>query len=209
MNNTVASEPAETPLASPQLSTPNPQPTPTPSPPPIFPRAPGETPRAFTAFMTFFQLGSSRSLQAVADKLGEGLPTVKNWSSKYDWSDRLQAFNSGLLQQQAQAETALHLRHAADWAQRLDRFREQDWDAAQKLLAAAQCFLESFGEQDLSRMTLAQVSHALEISSAIGRFALAGARLPEPSDPVVSPVQQNLLDALKRVYSPPTSQSES
>src|ERR1041385_1152576 len=75
--------------------------------PAIFMRLPGETPRAFSAFMTWFQLGHARSHQAVADKLGEGLPTVKNWASKYDWSDRLHAFNEGLLQQQA-AEGDLH-----------------------------------------------------------------------------------------------------
>src|SRR4051812_30098307 len=81
-----------------------------------FPRCPGETPRAFNAFMTWFQLGHARSLQAVADKLGEGLPTLKNWSSKYDWSERLQAFNSGLLQQTVQAQTEQQRRRAADWA---------------------------------------------------------------------------------------------
>src|SRR3954471_7864625 len=61
---------------------------------PSFSRSPGETPRAFSAFITWFQLGHARSHQAVADKLGEGLPTVKNWASKYDWSERLLAFAS-------------------------------------------------------------------------------------------------------------------
>ena len=150
--------------------------------------------------MTFFQLDHNRSLQAVADKLGEGLPTVKNWSSRFSWRERLHAFNSGLLQHQVQAEAALRRQRAADWAARLDHFREQEWDAAQKLLAAAQCFLESFGEEDLHKMSLAQVSRALEISSTIGRLALAGAELPEPSEAPLAPVQQQLLEAVSRVY---------
>ena len=76
--NTVDPKPAE---AAPGNSVAAPAPPSTPDAQPFFPRAPGETPRAFGAFMTFFQLGHARSCQAVADKLGEGLPTVKNWAS--------------------------------------------------------------------------------------------------------------------------------
>lgn len=150
--------------------------------------------------MTFFQLGHSRSLQAAADQLGDSLSTVKRWSSLHDWSGRIQAFNSGLLQQQALDQAARQRQHAAAWSARLDRFREQEWEAAQKLIIAAQCFLETFGEEDLHKMTLAQVSRALQVSSAIGRSALAGAELPASADPVLSPAQQQLLDAVKRVY---------
>ena len=164
-----------TPSASPTPSVPQPS---TLNPQPFFPRLPGETPRAFGAFITFFQLGHARSLQAVADKLGESLGTVKNWSSKFDWSGRIQAFNSGLLQQQAQAQAALQRQQAADWAARLDRFREQEWDAAQKLLARRPVLPRNLRRGGPAKMTLAQVSRALKISSAIGRSALAGAEPP-------------------------------
>jgi hypothetical protein len=179
---------------------------------PCFQPAPGETPRAFGAFMAFFNLGHARSLQAVADRLAEGLPTVKNWSCKYAWAERLQSFNAGLLRSSARDQAALQSRLAADWADRLQRFREQEWDAAQKLIAAAQCFLESFGEEDLRKMNLAQVSRALKISSAVGRLALAGAELPASPGPDLSPVQQQFLNAVKRLYgqnvsSPPSPPS--
>ena len=49
------------------------------APAPAFPRVSGETPRAVSAFMAWFQLGHARSLAAVADKLGESPGTVKNW----------------------------------------------------------------------------------------------------------------------------------
>jgi hypothetical protein len=175
----------------------------------VFQRLPGETPRAFGAFMTWFQLGHARSHQAVADKLAEGLPTVKNWASKYDWSERLIAFNAGLFHQQAADLAEQHRKQAADWAARLSRFREQEWDAAQKLLSAAQCFLETFGDDALQKMTLSQVSRALRISSDIGRLALAGAELPQSSDPVMSPIQQQMLDALRRLSTGHQSSSSS
>ena len=170
-----------------------------------FPRFPGETPRAYAAFRAFFELGHARSLQAVADKLGETIGSIKNWSSRYDWTERIHAFNSGLLQRQAESLAETERKHAADWTQRLARFREQQWDVSQKLVAAAQCFLESFGEEDVRRMTLAQVSHALRISSDIARFALTGTELPVTAEPSLSPAQQSLMDAFQRVYGQPAT----
>jgi len=168
---------------------------------PSFQRFPGETPRAYSAFIAFFQLGHARSLQAVADKLGEGLGTVKNWSSKYDWTERLQSFNSGLLEQQAAATAAVHARQAADWAQRTSHYREQEWQAAQQLLGAVQCFLENLGDQQVEKMTLAQVSRAFQISSRIARLALSGT--VGPDEPVLAPVHIELTAALKRAYGNP------
>ena len=192
-----ATDAAPTPATDPQL----------PGHPPVFPRLPGETPRAYSAFTAFFLLGQTRSHQALADNLGEPLGTIKNWASKHNWTQRLQEFNSGLLQAQARAEAERQARQAADWAARLNRFREQEWDAAQKLLLAAQCFLESFGEEDLHKMTLAQVSRALSISSRIGRSALAGAELPPDSASPMSPIQQQLIDDIHRAYGKPAQSS--
>ncbi|HSU53001.1 MAG TPA: hypothetical protein VLT36_02950 [Candidatus Dormibacteraeota bacterium] len=170
-----------------------------------FQRFPGETPRAFSAFITWFQFGHARSHQAVADKLGEGLPTVKNWASKYDWSQRLLHFNSGLLQQQAADSAERQRKQAADWAARLNRFREQEWDAAQKLLSAAQCFLETFGDAHVQNMNLSQVSRAISISSDIARSAVTGLELPPSSEPALAPVQQQMLEALQRLSGQPAA----
>src|SRR5215831_13361510 len=115
---------------------------------PVFPRAPGETPRAYRAFRAYFELDQVRSLQAVADKLGESLGTVKNWSSRFDWAERIQSFNAGLLRQHA----ASRLREAAEWSKRLEELREQEWDAAQKLGAAARCYLDAYGDDELRSM---------------------------------------------------------
>src|SRR5215471_1249065 len=165
-----------------------------------FPRRPGETPRAFSAFMAFFQLGHARSHQAVAETLGESLGTVRNWSSRFNWAERLQDYNSGLLEQQAHLQAENELHHVADWNRRLEECRELEWDASQKLVAAARCFLESFGDEDLRRMTLSQVSRALRIASIMSRAAILGAELPASPDATLSPLQQQLLAGLTRLY---------
>ncbi len=183
-----------------QISTANPPP------PPAFPRAAGETPRAYSAFFIYFQLGHSRSLRAAAERLGEHLSTVKNWSSKFAWSQRVQDFNAGLLQQHAQIHADTHRRQTADWAGRLESLREQEWHSAQKLACAADSFLESFGEEDLRRLTLDQAARALSIASAMARAALIGTALPEAAEPGNSPLQQQLLTALQRIYAAPDAE---
>jgi len=185
-----------------QPEAPVPQPS-TLHPPPAFPRCPGETPRACSAFLAFFQLGQRRSLLAVADQLGEKPDTVKCWSSRYRWSDRIQSFNSGLLQQQAEAEAAVRGQQAADWARRLDEYREQEWAAAQKLLTAVVCYLENIGDRAVERMTLGQASRALQITSRLARLALSGAQTPD--EPALAPIQTELLAALEKAYGQPAT----
>jgi hypothetical protein len=105
------------------------------------------------------------------------------------------------LQTAQKAEAAWHGQQAADWARRTSEYREQEWAAAQKLLGAVQCFLESFGDRDVEKMTLAQVSRALQISSRIARQALSGSSAPE--EPVLAPVQVELVAALNKAYAQP------
>ncbi len=169
---------------------------------PTFSRSPGETPRAFNAFTTYFRLGHRRTLQAVADKHGEQLPTVKNWSSKYDWSERINRFNSGLLEQEAQAETEAARKAAADWAKRTAEYREQEWEDAQKLLNVVRCCLENFGDRDLEKFRISELSRALSIGSKMSRSALQS---PTTDDdrPALSPIQNELLAALNKICPPP------
>ena len=173
--------------------------------PSLFPAQPGETPRAYSAFVTFFQIGPSRALQSVADRLGCPLQTVKNWSSRFDWGQRILDFESGLLNQQAKDRAQIQRESDQQWAARLDDLREHEWDVSQKLLNAARCFLETFGEEELSKMTLAQVSRALLLSSTLGRRALEGAEVSQSSEGTESSLPTEFEEALRRAYGPAAS----
>ena len=48
-----------------------------------------ESAEQIEAFELYYSLGSERSLQLVADKLGKSKRTVKGWSSKYSWDNRV------------------------------------------------------------------------------------------------------------------------
>ena len=67
------------------------------------------------------------------------------------------------------ARLALHQDQAADWARRTRECREYEWETARQLRAAAQCFLESFGDQQVEKMTLARVSRAVQVAARLAR----------------------------------------
>lgn len=171
------------------------------------PRCPGETPRALGAFIAWFNLGQGRSLPAVADQLGEKLDTIKKWSSQHRWADRLCRHQAGLLQQQVDAQVALHQEQAADWARRTHECRRQEWETAQKLRAVAQCFLETVGEPQLEKITLAQASRAVQVAARLARQALSDAALPDTA--VHAPIQLEIEAALKKAFGSPAGPAAS
>lgn len=64
-----------------------------------FEREPGESGKAFAAFEVYRSLGPGRSLRTVAEHVygtrwKTGKRTVEKWSSRFDWVDRVAAFNA-------------------------------------------------------------------------------------------------------------------
>jgi hypothetical protein len=57
---------------------------------------PGETLEAFEGFVCYFNLGHERSLRLVSKKLEASLDTVKEWSSKHHWVDRIYSYEAQL-----------------------------------------------------------------------------------------------------------------
>ena len=56
----------------------------------------GETLEAFEGFVCYFNLGHERSLRLVAKKLDASIDTVKEWSSKHHWVDRIFSYEAQL-----------------------------------------------------------------------------------------------------------------
>lgn len=64
-----------------------------------------ETKKAFEAFATYRDLGITRSIREVAQKLNKSVALIGRWSSKYQWVDRAQKYDDemdrkALLQQE-------------------------------------------------------------------------------------------------------------
>lgn len=59
----------------------------------VYERQEGESQKAFEAFATYRDLGITRSIREVAQKLNKSVALLGRWSSKYEWVDRAQAFD--------------------------------------------------------------------------------------------------------------------
>lgn len=57
-------------------------------------RQPGETARAFEAFVVYRDMGASRSLKKAGQNLNKAITTLAEWSSKYDWVKRVAAWDA-------------------------------------------------------------------------------------------------------------------
>ena len=57
-------------------------------------RQEGETPKAFEAFSIYRDMGIDRSLRKVVQQLNKNLTTIAEWSSKYEWVDRVAAWDA-------------------------------------------------------------------------------------------------------------------
>ena len=70
------------------------------------PRYPGESAKAYLAFVTFYCM-KDRTYQKVADAVNVSLVTIKRWASDNKWSDRLLEQKARILGQRVAAEDAI------------------------------------------------------------------------------------------------------
>jgi hypothetical protein len=54
---------------------------------------PNESPKAFSAFKAYADLGDRRSIRAVARKLHKSVTLLARWSKKFRWQERIAALN--------------------------------------------------------------------------------------------------------------------
>lgn len=55
---------------------------------------PGETAKAYQAFVTYRDIGPDRTVQRTANELGKNYTTVNAWSRKWEWAARAGAWDS-------------------------------------------------------------------------------------------------------------------
>lgn len=63
-------------------------------------RQPGESEQAFEAFKIYRDLGVRRSNAEVCKQLSKSRQLISRWKSKYEWDDRVRAYDNDLEKQQ-------------------------------------------------------------------------------------------------------------
>jgi hypothetical protein len=97
-------------------------------------RQPREGARAYEAFALYREMGYTRSVSKVAQRLGKQVSLIRRWSSAYDWVSRVKAWDAHqeqeTRQQQAQAVREMRKRHAQEalaiQEKALSRLRQMD-----------------------------------------------------------------------------------
>ncbi len=62
-------------------------------------RQEGESDKAYEAFATYRDMGSERTVTAVANKLSKSRQLIERWKGKYNWSERVRLYDNELEKQ--------------------------------------------------------------------------------------------------------------
>jgi|DewCreStandDraft_4_1066084.scaffolds.fasta_scaffold103642_3 hypothetical protein len=170
----------------------------------MFEQLPRESSKAFAAFTAYLELGPQRSLAAVSQKLAKALPTIKDWSAKFEWPARVAAHTAHMASvERAAQETELRAK-AAEWLQRQIDLKEREWEMHEKCIAAARRALTAFMEREKVYANLADIARILEVASKLGRMASGLAtETVEHTGADGGPIRIELTAALNKIYGDP------
>src|SRR4051794_12380649 len=92
-------------------------------------RKAGESEEAYAAFLSYRDMGVSRSLDRVGKALGKSGGLCERWSSRHGWAERCRGWDNHL---QAQRD-AVAAAEARKWEERRQAALEVNWQVAQAL----------------------------------------------------------------------------
>jgi hypothetical protein len=145
-------------------------------------RQPGESGRAFAAFVAYRDTGDSRSYTGVAQTLHKSRTLVARWGTRWRWQNRLSAWERNLEYERQVA----HRKAVIEMNERHLTIAQQ---CQQKILGK----LRSIGEQEINNLSVGDLAKLLAISVAVERSALG----LSPSTKL-TPVEQDAFMAIPR-----------
>lgn len=117
-------------------------------------RLPGETARAYASFRTFRDLGPTRGL----DRLDVSHQTAKNWSSRWDWHRRAEAWDAE--------------QYRVEDAERLEAIRTMHATHQRVARAAIRKAIESLNETPASHIPPGAAVRLLDVGTRLERQTL-------------------------------------
>jgi len=168
-----------------------------------FEQQPRESSRAFAAFSLYLSLGPQRSLVAVGQKLGKSRVVIERWSTKFEWTSRVQAHAAHMALVEREATEALARASAVEWEQRKQEVRREEWDMHAEAIRAGKEALKRFYERGKGA-TLGDIARILELASKLGRLAAGMATdKTEVTGESGGPVRIDVTLALEKIYGEP------
>ena len=136
-----------------------------------FEQQPKETGKAFGAFSLYLNMGPERSLEGVRVKCGKSSRLIQRWSSRWKWTERVEAHTAYLATVEREAVEVVARGKAAEWAAREQQLRETEWAMHERAVAAAKRGLDAYMAREKVYANLADIARMLEIASKLGRLA--------------------------------------
>jgi hypothetical protein len=166
-----------------------------------FEQQPKESDKAFAAFSLYLSMGAQRSTREVGKQLGKSEGLIERWSSRWQWTERVQAHAQHLAVVEREATEALTRGKSAEWLTRQQALRETEWEMHEKCIAAARRGLDAYMEREKVYANLSDIARMLEIASKLGRLATG---MPTDKTEVTGedggPIKVELEVALRKIY---------
>jgi len=96
-------------------------------------RLPMESAKAYEAFRVYCELGGTRSQAKTASKLGKNTTTIAQWSSRWQWIERIRAWDDEQREIQRQADAIAALEYAKENQKRQREVMEKTWMIQEKM----------------------------------------------------------------------------
>ncbi len=169
----------------------------------MFEQQPKESAKAFAAFRDYLNLGSERSLAAVAHKLAKSDQLLKRWSARFDWPARVQAYAAHMAVVERQASEGVTRGKAAERAARELTVREQEWDTREEAVSLAREAIGRWRDNPKRCGSLEGIARLLELASILGRRSTGMALdRTEVTGEDGGPIRVEFEAAMKKIYGP-------
>lgn len=132
--------------------------------------------------------------------MGKSEGLIERWSSRWQWTERVQAHAQHLAMVEREATEALTRAKAAGWVKRREEHKEEEWQIRCELVEAGRRQLLKFRD-GTKGATLGDVARALELASRLGRLA-SGMETDrtEVTGEDGGPIKVELEVALRKIY---------
>jgi hypothetical protein len=163
-----------------------------------------ESDKAFAAFSMYLSQGPERSLAKTAVKLGRSKVLMEKWSSRFDWSARVAAYNSHMALVEREAAEAMTREKGVDWGKRYQELREAEWQERWNVVEFAREVRQRWMARAERCGTLEGYARLLELASKLGHSACERAtERTEVTGADGGPIRVEVAAALKKIYGKP------
>ena len=166
-----------------------------------FEQQPKESAKAFAAFSVYLNMGAKRSLEAVRLECGKSSRLIQRWSSRWKWTERVQAHAGHLAAVERASIEGVAREKAIEWHKVHEEQRIAEWKARCDALELAQRAIARWRKNENKCGTLEGIARLLELASRLGRLASG---MPTESVEVTGEIKATLEIewelALKKVY---------